>query len=319
MTEKDKMTMTKKVSVIIPVYNAEKYLNDCLESVFNQDYNNLEIICVNDGSTDNSQRILEKYRNQYPYVFKLLYQNNSGAPAARNLGIKAADGEYLYFFDADDIMSEKAISNLVSAAEEYDSDITVGNYMIIPNKIVKNVDYIHTLSKRNLFLHNNRFLCSAINPLPGNKLFKRELVIDNKIMFSPINVGQDLNFYLKCLFYANSICLCNDVVFLYRIVYGSISRQYSIKILDIIKCFDELKSIYKTEYRSYEKYVSLSELIAYRTQLNKVRMFNVTDDKPKAKNSLLQAICNIRTSFSVFTFQRFKEYIKILLIILKGE
>ena len=122
-----------KISVIIPVYNVEKYLKECLNSVINQTLKDLEIICVNDGSIDNSLKIMKEYALKDPRI-KILSQKNQGVSEARNFGIKNATGEYVAFLDADDCVSLDFYEKLYTKAKETNSDIVVSEYMYRFNK-----------------------------------------------------------------------------------------------------------------------------------------------------------------------------------------
>ena len=115
------------ISVIIPVYNVEAYLERCLDSVINNTYKNLEIICVNDGSPDNCQSILEKYALQDSRI-KLIIQENRGLSAARNTAIDSTSGDYLYFLDSDDWIHRNTFSMLLQAAEKSGADVIVGGF-----------------------------------------------------------------------------------------------------------------------------------------------------------------------------------------------
>ena len=110
------------VSIIIPVYNVEKYLQECLESAINQTYKNIEIIAINDGSTDSSLAILEEYASKYGNL-KIVNQENKGMSGARNAGLKVANGEYIYFLDSDDFIDLNMIEECVVLAEKNNLDI----------------------------------------------------------------------------------------------------------------------------------------------------------------------------------------------------
>lgn len=114
-----------KVSIIVPIYNAEKFLNKCINSVLQQTYDNFELILVNDGSTDDSQNICEKYCNISNTKIRYIYQNNAGVSAARNKGINLAKGEFITFVDADDYLDERYLEELLDAQIKYDSDWTL--------------------------------------------------------------------------------------------------------------------------------------------------------------------------------------------------
>ena len=113
-----------KVSVIIPVYNVEEYLHECLDSIVNQTYKNIEIICIDDSSTDKSLEILREYSNKDSRII-ILQQRNQGAAVARNYGMGVAQGKYLLFLDSDDIFAESLIEKAVSKAEKFNADIVV--------------------------------------------------------------------------------------------------------------------------------------------------------------------------------------------------
>lgn len=113
------------ISVIIPIYNAEKYLKDSIDSVISQSYKNIEIILVDDGSEDSSPQICDDFSEAYPFV-NVIHQENKGVSAARNAGLCAAKGEYLIFLDSDDTLPPKAIESLTDKALETDADLTMG-------------------------------------------------------------------------------------------------------------------------------------------------------------------------------------------------
>ena len=114
-----------KVSIVVPVYNVEKYLNRCLNSLVNQDYKNIEIIIVNDGSPDNSQMIIDKYKKEYSNVIKAFKKKNEGLSEARNFGLKKATGDYIAFIDSDDYVETNMISEMIKCASKNNSDIVV--------------------------------------------------------------------------------------------------------------------------------------------------------------------------------------------------
>ena len=121
-----------KVSVIIPLYNMQEYILDCLNSVENQKYREIEVICVNDGSTDESQKILEEFVLSSKLEIKLIYQDNLGAPNARNNALKYCKGDYIQFLDADDILLPMKIHNQIKLAKKNNfPDLIVGSYKSI--------------------------------------------------------------------------------------------------------------------------------------------------------------------------------------------
>lgn len=111
-----------KVSIVIPCYNVDKYIDECLNSVLNQTYSNLEVVVIDDGSNDGTRRILEEYQNRYRNI-KLLLQNNKGPASARNAGVRVCSGDYLLFVDADDYIQNDTIETLVNAVSGKEIEI----------------------------------------------------------------------------------------------------------------------------------------------------------------------------------------------------
>ena len=122
------MAISPKVSVIIPVYNVEKYLHQCLDSIINQTFKNIEIICVDDGSTDSSAKILEEYAQKYSFI-KVIHQQNLYAGVARNNGMKIASGEYVFFLDGDDFCAPDLLSLAVNKGDSLGADIVVFDHI----------------------------------------------------------------------------------------------------------------------------------------------------------------------------------------------
>lgn len=308
------MKNSKILSIIIPVYNAEKYIVDCLNSIKLQEID-LEAICVNDGSTDGSETIIKNYMRENPFV-KYIYQENSGAPAARNRGLQEAQGEYCMFFDADDFLLPCALEKLINKMEASNSDLVVGDY----NEVDEYGNLISEI-KQNCFVrdasvHWSFALCP---PLPGNKLIRKTILDESLLKFESLKIGQDLNFYLKLITVAKNIVLLNESVMGYRIVEGSISRQYSLKILDICNSIDNVKEYYikKNLYEAYQKYVSVTELIAYRSQLEKVKFFSDEKDVLKLCGVLEKKINKCTQPEKILNKVYFKEKVKCYLILIR--
>ena len=116
-----------KISVIIPVYNCEKFIEKCLQSLVNQTLTDIEIILVNDGSTDNSQKIIEKFSDTR---IKLINKKNGGQSSARNVGLDVANGEYIGFIDSDDWVDSDFFEKLYNTAKKYNADISISNFFL---------------------------------------------------------------------------------------------------------------------------------------------------------------------------------------------
>ena len=186
-----------KVSIIMPTYNVEKYLEAALESVVNQTFSDIEVICINDGSTDNSLQILENYAKQDNRI-KLINQQNQGVSVARNNGIEAAAGEYIMFLDPDDTYDLKLCEKVVQKIDKENPDIVMwGHNSFSDGEIVKTNEYVYLLNKleRNLKINLKNRL--ALQIFIWDKAFKKEFLDKNNIRFpAGIKNAEDIIFCL---------------------------------------------------------------------------------------------------------------------------
>ena len=160
----------KKISVIMPIYNAEKYLEKCLDSLVNQTYKELEIICVNDGSKDSSQNIINKYKKKYKNIVSI-EKENGGQASARNLGLKKATGEYISFIDSDDYVHKNLFDSLKTKINK-DYDIIMFDYKIVyPDGKEESKNCMNPVDKDNVTCEE--YLLSQI-VAPWNKVYKKE-------------------------------------------------------------------------------------------------------------------------------------------------
>lgn len=252
-----------KVSVVIPVYNTELYLEQCLDSLINQTLQDIEIICINDGSTDGSLRILDRYKNQDKRI-RVFNQENKGQSAARNLGINHAQGEYIGFLDSDDFAKPDMFEKLYGNAKSNDSDITMCSIDVF-NEKTKNftehdpylsLDIFNKSYENRIFSHND---CSdflfRICVTPWNKIYKREFIDKNKISFVEGVNFEDNVFCIDTLLKAEKITIIKEPLIVYR---KESETSYSFghndyKKLDFFKITDLEEDVLK-ESGVYEKY-----------------------------------------------------------------
>lgn len=209
------------LSIIIPVYNVEKYIVECIESVVSQCGNECEIILVNDGSTDSSGTICAQYAQSYSYI-KLVNKENGGLSSARNEGIKIAKGKYITFIDSDDKLFPSSLQNVLSWIKNEDADICfLRAVKLFPNGNMSDLNEcidrkkIYKKSKKNAIhylAHRPKYPGSA-----WAKLLKRDLIVGNGIHFPyDKRFSEDLGFIRDCLLYANSFDALNFSYYLYR-------------------------------------------------------------------------------------------------------
>ncbi len=172
-----------KVSIVIPIYNVEKYLRQCLDSVCGQTLKEIEVIAVNDGSTDGSVQILKEYEERYPDILHVYHIENQGVSHARNFGVTKAAGEYILFVDSDDfVATSTACELLYNKAVEGGDDIVLCKYYdvrekTLTKKLIRTKSKSYNISYESDFnVHENKFELIHISPFPWDKLYKRELI-----------------------------------------------------------------------------------------------------------------------------------------------
>ncbi len=235
----------KKISIIIPVYNVENYLERCLNSLVNQTLQNIEIIIINDGSTDNSENIIKNYLEKYPDMIKSFTTGNVGPAKARNIGLENATGEYIGFVDSDDYVSENMYEKLYNKAKEENSDIvTCAYYRVyeeksIEKEVLDNLEFGKSASE-------NHELLIETTPYVWNKIFKTELIKKNNAEFANLRIYEDLVFTYSMLITANRISKVYEPLYFYTVTrQTSLTHKFSEKRFDIFKAFDELKEFAK--------------------------------------------------------------------------
>lgn len=238
------MKVKPLISVIVPVYNCEKYLEKCIRSIIKQTYSNIEIILIDDGSTDNSGKICDKYQSNKIVV---IHQKNRGQAAARNAGIKLAKGEYIGFVDSDDWIDSKMYEVLLKNMETAGADISCCGIAKVDNKHFdlfnkEMIDYKEYLPVEALdILIDNKIITSS----PCDKLYKSR-ILKNAFMREGV-IFEDFDIMPKWLVEANKIVYTSKPLYYYRTTYNSTMSNHS------IKRFDELAASRK-RIEFYRKY-----------------------------------------------------------------
>lgn len=203
-----------KVSVIVPIYNVEKYLGKCIESIIEQTYSNLEIILVDDGSPDNSGAICDEYAKKDKRI-KVIHKSNGGVSAARNSGIDAATGEYICFVDGDDYVMNDYVEYLLKLTVENNTDISLTTEMFgnFQSEQVHN-DKIQILNSEETTIG---ILCYKIPIGVYCKIFKREFLNNNKIRFlTELFIGEGFNFNTTAFQHATNVAIGHRRIYYYR-------------------------------------------------------------------------------------------------------
>lgn len=246
----------KKVSIIVPVYGVEKYIDKCLDSLVKQSLKEIEVIVVNDGTKDNSQKIIDKYVKKYPDKIKSFIKENGGQGSARNYGLEKVSGEYIGYVDSDDFIEKDMYKKLYNKAKEKDYDIVVcGNYNVSEDYQNKNVDVF--INNYNTDLENIFFGKMAV----WNKIYKRDILIKNKLEFKEKVWYEDLAFTLKAIMNSNTFAFIDEPLYDYLIREGSTMNNSNVqRNLEILDAFNDILSYIK--HNKKEEYFSKIEFLA---------------------------------------------------------
>lgn len=256
--------MVPKVSVIVPIYNGEGYIHDCLSSIVNQTYQNIEIIIVNDGSTDHSEEIVKLYQEEDSRIV-YVDQDNSGPSAARNNGISHSTGEYIAFVDSDDTVDQDYIAILVNKMIDSGADLACCGYTDISEYgTIKCSDFTF---EGNVSVHSFiEMVCKGTGGVLWSKLFKKNFIEKNKIqMDKKIFMSEDLVFVLQYAALCQSFVSVNDGLYNYnRFNQNSISANISMDYLEnFIMVTENIKKILHSVDLVENK---INEIIANRVQ-----------------------------------------------------
>ncbi|OEJ15875.1 beta-1, 3-galactosyltransferase [Brachyspira hampsonii] len=254
-----------KVSVILPIYNIEKYLPKCLESIVNQTLKDIEIICINDCSPDNSENIIKEYIKKDNRIKLINNEKNIGVGLSRNIGVDLSNGEYISFIDSDDFINNNYLESLYSTAKKYDADIVFTNNMYTVND---NSGYIKPYYHNRMHIWKKKFkntwkegkssfdvsttekentpeypLVSSVN-----KIFKKYFITNNNLKFQNYIVAEDSEFFYKYLVYNPNMYYNNNAEYYY--VQRKSSAVHSIEkdekmASDALSVFSNIFNFYK--------------------------------------------------------------------------
>lgn len=232
-----------KVSVIIPAYNVEKYIGDCLESILLQTIDNIEIIVVNDGSSDGTQSVIDEYSQKYPTKLIPIYQDNAGPSKARNTALKRASGEYVCFIDADDQIAFNMLEEMYITAKERNADLVMcgRKYTGVETGI-----YYPKLIESTTNIFETPALLSDTSSFLWDKLFKKSTLDKHGFMFDEsIHYAEDALFVYSFLFYADRVCSIQKALYFYAVRReGSITGAKDSRIFGEIDACRKLADFY---------------------------------------------------------------------------
>lgn len=288
--------MKDLISVIVPIYNNEKYLEQCIESITNQTYKNIEIILINDGSTDKSSEICESYSKKDERI-RILNKENTGVSSTRNLGLELAKGEYILFVDSDDFISKQCCEIMFNNIKEKTVDCVISGYNRINTSMIEKI-----LPHKEEIISGAEFAYRVLISEPGfgfchTKLWKKSVI--QEIRFNQeLVVGEDALFVLQAAKNIENVCIINDTLYNYRFNNLSTVRKYDNKcVTKYLKSMQITKKYIEKEYKNDLSILnSINNYISYHILLVAVNYcFNPDNNLNFIKQiKELKKICNIK-------------------------
>lgn len=273
--------MNVKISIIIPIFNAEKFIDRCIQSIIEQKYSNFELILLNDGSTDSTNKILNKYEGVDNRI-KIIKKENTGVSDTRNIGIKEANGDYLMFVDADDYIEKNTLESIVNIIKNNDVDLIKYNYNKYDqfnNKLEKQEDYKEygnrILVKKEIKSFITDILKGKFNAYVWTLVIKKDIIKDIKFN-TDISLMEDLLFYINILCTIDTLYVINDRLYNYCMNEDSIcnsNRYYYRNFLDMLKIHDLVIDVLKKQNKfdnDEEKNITVSIILAIESVFYRV-------------------------------------------------
>lgn len=295
------------LTVIIPVYNTSEYLSRCIESVINQTERNIEIIIINDASTDNSDVVIQNYITTHPQINYIKLSRNIGVGNARNVGINNAKTKYIAFMDSDDWVDVAYYENMLGCIEKDQSDICISGIKTevddiyswkfryqYPSDFTVDGDFcVHALTRQ----YNSDIF---ISPIVNNKIYNRDLILNNQIMFDKSRRAQDLFFSFMVFIYAAQVSVCcKNFYHYYQRDFSAthnVTKQYIddyFYILLTLKNDLKARNLYSQYQTEYEKYVN-----HYMTKLIN-NMFNNVQKENEQRSYFIYILQKANTVISI--------------------
>ena len=261
------------ISIIVPIYNASKYLKKCLDSLVNQTKKELEFILINDGSTDDSESIIKSYEDDRIKYFK---RSNHGIGKTRNFGINKSTGKYIMFLDSDDYLKTDACEVLYKRIEKEKLDVVVCDFYRVNSSVLE--EKINDF--KNTSLKDNPKLLLDINLAPWNKIYRSDLIKDNKIKFVEDLKYEDAPFVALALLKSKKIGKVNKALVYYRVHEKSETTVRDERIFDIIKIVDIIRGYFK----DYDWSRDVVDMLTIKILVNyNIQQRNISDKKLRNK------------------------------------
>jgi glycosyltransferase involved in cell wall biosynthesis len=261
------------VSVIVPIYNVEKYLPECLDSIQKQTYQNLEIILIDDGSTDSSGKIVDNFARKEKRA-KVFHVENSGIGEARNIGISHVTSPYLTFVDSDDVLTPLFIKNHIEAILSTGASISKGHFATWKKDLVQERIYSWKVVSDSEIIEVNHYEYDDTVSVWGN-IYSSDLFLKMQIRFSTKLYGEDFEVFFQILHAAEKVVFLQGKDYYYRQRLGSIMNDtFNVKMLGYLEMVDRVELFFHEYYPSQIQYVYQKALIDYLGFASKIFIFS---------------------------------------------
>jgi len=281
------------LSLIIPVYNSQQTLAKCLDSILNQSYTDYEIVVVNDGSTDGSQQIIERYATKYPSIIKFVTKVNEGIGVARNIGITKATGQYIGFVDSDDFVESNYFTVIEKKLKSQEPDLLIYSYKRVYKRKVSFLEKRYSFGRNEIFdtlinLESHpQIICQTENGV-CIKIIRREILCNNKnLLFSNLMLGEDLEVSLKWYLKAEKIIYCKEQLYNYVIHNNSLNSSTN-NITDLFLVIQSVCEKYKLHGKFESCYAALEILFIKHLLISNMR--RMKSSKMKNKQALFLSL-----------------------------
>lgn len=274
------------VSIIVPVYNVENYLAKCLDSLVGQSLQDIEILVINDGSSDQSGLVIEEYVKRFPEKIKAFTKENGGLSDARNFGLDHAEGEYIGFVDSDDYVTEKMFEEMVRLAKKHEAEIVICNIQKVnqDGKVTQKLTQIPHLSEK-IVLEEHFSVFSDISYFACNKLFKKEL-FDHKRFKKGVHF-EDIQLIPQLLLECKILAQTQNFHYQYLERTDSITKTHTEKGLDILNAVKDVENIFSesvyshktNELKSFQIFEGVYSFLAYLAYVKNAETFNKMAEK----------------------------------------
>lgn len=299
-----------RISVVVPVYNVEDCLCRCIDSILFQTFADFELICVNDGSTDNSLKILQQYQ-KFDERIKIISKENGGLSSARNAGIANSGGEYILFVDSDDYLSSVALEILYKNAAEFDADVVVFDY-VEGDFSYTNPQY-KTMPNYREILKNKVFNASLLaedsykyfSVTAWSKLYKADVIKNNNLKFCEGVYYEDVPFWSEIFTLAKSIIYVPEPLYFYNQGrQGSIMQKNDKRCFDVVTVYEKVIEIFQNN-GLWDKYKHTVLLV---TMMNFLKKFHII--KPELKKEFYDRIKNFKPDidFSIYESDEYLDF-----------